>query len=295
MVARITLEMWRVFVAIATDGSSQKAADSLNKSQSAVSHALKKMEAEIGHPLFELSGRNLVLTTLGKILLPKAQRLLGEAEGLETIGKNYQDGFLDEISISSDVLLPNEILHEVIERFQVVYPDVSIRVFEPSLSGTSQLLEEGVIALGISSIMPPGSIIDPLIDIHKTCVCSAEHPLARAQEVSQSDLLNHTHIVIRDTGQQNINSGWLGSSRRVTVSQTHTALDMVKLGAGYAWLPDHLTQIEQRSDGLARVKLGNGSTRIVRLQIGMRPDLATLQEVTDLYDIFKAVAEGSKI
>jgi DNA-binding transcriptional LysR family regulator len=42
MVARITLEMWRVFVAIATDGSSQKAADSLHKSQSAVSHALKK-------------------------------------------------------------------------------------------------------------------------------------------------------------------------------------------------------------------------------------------------------------
>jgi DNA-binding transcriptional LysR family regulator len=87
MVARITLEMWRVFVAIATDGSSQKAADSLHKSQSAVSHALKKMEAELGHPLFELSGRNLVLTTLGKILLPKSTAL---------IGRGYRPGILGE-------------------------------------------------------------------------------------------------------------------------------------------------------------------------------------------------------
>lgn len=294
MIARITLDMWRVFVAIATDGSSQRAAESLNKSQSAVSHALKKMEAELGHPLFELSGRNLVLTTLGKIMLPKAQRLLGEAEGLEAIGKNYQDGFLDEIAISSDVLLPNHVLHEVIERFQMVYPDVSLRIFEPSLSGTSQLLEEGVIALGISSIMPPGSIIDPLLDIHKTCVCGSEHPLAKSQRVSQADLQQHTHIVIRDTGQQNINSGWLGSTRRITVSQTHTALDLVRLGAGYAWLPDYLTRIHETPNQLSKVHLQKGDTRIVRLQIGMRPDLASLQEITDLYDIFKAVAERTE-
>ncbi len=292
MVARITLEMWRVFVAIATDGSSQKAAKSLHKSQSAVSHALKKMEAELGNPLFELSGRYLVLTTLGKILLPKAQRLLGEAEGLESLGKNYQSGFLDEIAISSDVLIPDSFLHEVIDRFQVVYPDVSLRIFEPSLSGTSQLLEEGVIALGISSIMPPGCIIDPLLDIHKSCVCSTDHPLASIGEVSQADLKQHTHIVIRDSGQQNINSGWLGSTRRITVSQINTALSLVKRGAGYAWLPDSLTKINQAEDGLSKVALTNGSRRVVKLQIGMRPDLGSVQEVADLYDIFKAVAQG---
>ena len=293
MVARITLEMWRVFVAIATDGSSQKAADSLHKSQSAVSHALKKMEAELGHPLFELSGRNLVLTTLGKILLPKAQRLLGEAIGLESLGKNYQSGFLDEIAISSDILFPTELLKEVIERFHIIYPNVSLRIFEPSLSGTRQLLEQGVIALGISSIMPPDCIIDPLIDIHKTCVCSVEHPLSTKVEISQSDLKQHTHIVIRDSGQQNVNSGWLGSTRRITVSQINTALELVKSGYGYAWLPDTLTQLSYKNSQLTNVRLSKGSTRIVRLQIGMRPDLTTLPEVTDLYDIFKAVAQST--
>ena len=294
MIARITLDMWRVFVAIATDGSSQKAAKSLHKSQSAVSHALKKMETELGNPLFELSGRHLVLTTLGKILLPKAQRLLGEAEGLEGLGKNYQAGFQDEIAISSDLLIPAALLHEAIERFQVVYPEVSLRIFEPSLSGTSQLLEEGIIALGISSIMPPGCIIDPFLDIHKTCVCAADHPLASAGEISQSDLKQHTHIVIRDSGQQNINSGWLGSTRRITVSQINTALSLVKSGAGYAWLPDSLTKINQTANGLSKVALTNGSTRVVKLQIGMRPDLGSVQEVADLYDIFKAVAQSVK-
>jgi DNA-binding transcriptional LysR family regulator len=292
MVAKITLEMWRMFVAIATDGSSQKAAITLCKSQSAVSHALKKMEGELGNPLFELSGRHLVLTTLGKILLPKAQRLLGEASGLETLGKNYQTGFLDEIAFSSDVLLPSELLHEVIERFQLVYPDVSLRIFEPSLSGTSQLLKEGVIALGISSMMPSDCIVEPLFDVHKTCVCSSEHPLAALSEISQSELKKHTHIVIRDSGQQNINSGWLGSTKRITVSQINTAFELVKRGVGYAWLPDELTQILRGTNKLANVNLNKGAKRVVRLQIGMLPDLASLQEVVDLYDIFRAVAKS---
>lgn len=292
MVAKITLEMWRVFVAIATDGSSQKAADTLCKSQSAVSHALKKMEGELGNPLFELSGRQLVLTTLGKILLPKAQRLLGEASGLEALGKNYQTGFLDEIAFSSDVLLPPKLLLEVIERFQLAYPDVSLRIFEPSLSGTSQLLKDGVIALGISSIMPSDCIVDPLFDVHKTCVCSNEHPLATIGKISQSELKKYAHIVIRDSGQQNINSGWLGSTKRITVSQINTALQLVENGVGYAWLPNILTQSLRDSGNLASVNLNTGRERIVRLQIGMLPDLANLKEVTDLYDIFKAVAES---
>lgn len=291
MLARITLDMWRVFVAIAVEGSSQKAADSLHKSQSAVSHALKKMEVELGHPLFELSGRQSVLTTLGKILLPKAQRLLGEAEGLEVLGKNYQSGFLDEIALSSDILVPPDVLNDVIERYSLAYPDVSLRVFEPSLSGTSQLLQDGVIALGISSIMPPDLIIDPLMDIQKTCVCAPHHPLAKHDVVDQSTLKKHTHIVIRDSGQQNINSGWLGSTRRITVSQLNSAFALVKAGAGYAWLPDSLTRIDQDTTSLAKVKLQQGATRTVRLQIGMRPELAGLQEVCDLYDIFKAASQ----
>jgi len=292
VLARITLDMWRVFVSIATYGSSQKAADALYKSQSAVSHALKKMEAELGHTLFELEGRQLVLTTLGKILLPKAQRLLGEAEGLESLGKNYQAGFLDEIAIACDTLLPMALMQEVIERFSLVHPDVCLRIFEPSLSGTSQLLEQGVVSLGISSIMPADFILEPLMDIHKTCICAKSHPLAAQEQLTQVELKAHTQIVIRDTGQQNISSGWLGSNKRITVSHTSTALKLVERGMGYAWLADALSNIHHSSSHLVKVGLQQGSTRIVRLQIGMQPELAKLQEIADLYALFVSVAKG---
>lgn len=292
MLGRITLDMWRVFVAIATEGSSQKAADMLCKSQSAVSHALKKMEAELGHPLFELSGRQSVLTTLGKILLPKAQRLLGEADGLETLGRNYQAGFLDEIAISSDILTPYPIIQDTIERFSLVHPNVSLRFFEPSLSGTSQLLQEGIVALGISSIIPPDFITEPLVDVHKTCVCSAAHPLYQMQSVTQNDLKAHTQIVIRDSGQQNINSGWLGSTKRITVSQLQTALSMVQKGLGYAWLPTETTALYAASSRYKAVPLQNGAKRTVKLQLAMNPELAAIPEVKDLFDLLLTTAKS---
>lgn len=295
MFSRITLEMWRVFVTIAEEGSSVKAASVLHKSQSAISHSIKKMESELGKPLFKIEGRSSVLTTLGKILLPKAQRLLGDADGIEKLGKQYQLGFMDEVGIALDVLVPASVIHETIERFGVIYPNVSLRIYETSLSGTKQLLDEGTIALGISSTMPNDIIIEPFMDIPMICVCSPSFNLAEEEKVTQNDLKRFRQIVIRDSGKSNISSGWLGSSNRITVTHIHTALNMVDSGIGYAWLPHHLVQPYVESGRLTFIQLTKGATRSVNLQIGLRSELMQIEEIQTLFDLLKAVSISDDI
>ena len=51
----LTLDQIRVFLSVVDEGSFPKAAKSLNRAQSAVTYAIRKLEAEIGVPLFDRS------------------------------------------------------------------------------------------------------------------------------------------------------------------------------------------------------------------------------------------------
>jgi DNA-binding transcriptional LysR family regulator len=70
------LDVMRSFVVGTELGSFAKAAERLGRSTSAVSAQLKKLEEQVGAPVLRKSGRGLVLTPTGEVLLAYARRLL---------------------------------------------------------------------------------------------------------------------------------------------------------------------------------------------------------------------------
>jgi len=115
----------RLFRAIALDGSLTRAAERLNLSQSALSTQLQKLEAQLGHRLFERQGKRLILTEAGRIALDYAQTvfqagdelvstLQGRPQGmrqvlrigaLTTLSRNFQLQFLRPLIGRADVEL----------------------------------------------------------------------------------------------------------------------------------------------------------------------------------------------
>jgi len=112
----------RLFWAIAHEGSLTKAAHRLHLSQSALSVQLRKLEDQMGHPLFERRGRGLHLTEAGRMALDCADtifetgdELLGALAGrpahrqvlrvgaLTTLSRNLQMEFLRPLIARSDV------------------------------------------------------------------------------------------------------------------------------------------------------------------------------------------------
>jgi LysR family transcriptional regulator, carnitine catabolism transcriptional activator len=65
-----------VFYAVAEAGSVAQAARLLCLTRSALSHALKSLEEDLGCTLFHRSARNLVISEAGQRLLPQAQKIL---------------------------------------------------------------------------------------------------------------------------------------------------------------------------------------------------------------------------
>ena len=72
----LQLDWLRVFVAVVDAGSLTAAAPLVNRSQSALSMQLKKLEGAVGQPLLTRDARHLALTAAGRQLLPHARRLL---------------------------------------------------------------------------------------------------------------------------------------------------------------------------------------------------------------------------
>ena len=70
------LNLFRVMIAIAEEGGTTGAAARLHLSQSAVSHALKRLRELLNDPVFVKNGRNLVLTPHGRSILPQVELAL---------------------------------------------------------------------------------------------------------------------------------------------------------------------------------------------------------------------------
>src|SRR2546422_9843974 len=65
-----------VVVAVAQEKSFSRAAEALHRTQPAVSQAIRRLEAELGEPLFDRSSKNGTLTAAGRVLLDFAHEML---------------------------------------------------------------------------------------------------------------------------------------------------------------------------------------------------------------------------
>ncbi|HEX4931607.1 MAG TPA: LysR family transcriptional regulator [Gemmatimonadaceae bacterium] len=88
--AQLNFHHLHYFWAVAHEGNLTRAAERLHVSQSAVSVQIQRLEAQLGHPLFERRGKQLVLTEAGRITLDHADAIF--AIGRELVGTLQERG-----------------------------------------------------------------------------------------------------------------------------------------------------------------------------------------------------------
>src|SRR5258707_12601165 len=75
------LHQLRYFVAVADQRHFTKAARELSVAQPSVSKQIRRLEDELGSPLFDRMRGNVALTPAGEVLLPIARRVLADVAG----------------------------------------------------------------------------------------------------------------------------------------------------------------------------------------------------------------------
>ncbi|MBB6343304.1 DNA-binding transcriptional LysR family regulator [Pseudomonas fluvialis] len=150
----IDSELLRSFVAIADHGSFTRAANIVNRTQSAVSMQMKRLEEDVlKRPLFEREGRGVQLTAEGQLLLGYARRILKlQGEVFTSLRQPHMVGAV-RIGTPDDYVM--RFLPGILARFSQAYPLVQVEVHcEPSY----QLLQRQDLDLSIVTRQPGDEI-----------------------------------------------------------------------------------------------------------------------------------------
>jgi DNA-binding transcriptional LysR family regulator len=147
MATPLDLDQLQTFIAISDTGSFTRAAEEVNRTQSAVSMQMRRLEERIGKPLFEKDGRSNRLTEEGERLLSYARRLIHlNRETLAAFDDRRLEG---TIRIGTPDDYADRFLPEIMARFARSNPRVELTVICEPTPGLVEHIKRGNLDLAI--------------------------------------------------------------------------------------------------------------------------------------------------
>lgn len=266
-----TLEQWRILQAVVDAGGYAQAAELLNKSQSSLNHAVAKLQNQLGVELLQVLGRKAFLTEAGEVMLRRSRILTQQIEDLELLAASIDIGWEPEIRIAVELIYPKNFLYQALAQFYPQSRGSRIQIIDTVITGTTEIIREAKADLVIAAtgVIPKGFLGEPIYIAHMIPVIGVNHPLASETSLGLEQLSQFLQIVIRDTASkpQDGPGGWLKAEQRWTVSNFYEAIEILKSGIGFSWLPQHLVDPLLDNGLLLRLPLKQSSERLVPMSI----------------------------
>lgn len=234
----ITLNHLKTFIIVARDGSFNQAAEKLSRSQPAVTLSIKQLESYLNLDLFERTTRKVTLTKDGKNFLPIANRLVLDFD----IAINDMAGVSEcrsgHVSITAVASIASHILPEIIKAFTVIYPNISIHLYDDNSKGVQQRVELNEVDIGIGSLWHANKKLNfiPFLKDTYAMVCNINHPLAKTNSNMSWQQLKGYDFIGSGLTQTLKMQQYIGSPK-YEFSNTTTLIAMLKANIGITVLP----------------------------------------------------------
>lgn len=190
------------FVTLAHTRQFTLAARRCHLSQSAFSHAIARLEAEVGTRLFDRSTRAVMLTPEGALFLPVAQRVLDELQAAVGDLRDRADRRRGKVAIAALPSLAANWIPEAVAGFRTRYPGIDVEVFDVVFERTLSLVREGTADFAINAFPGLEAEFDTrhIFDDSFFLVCQPRHPLSKRRSIALADLAGQTYIHTTRTG-----------------------------------------------------------------------------------------------
>lgn len=188
----------RYFAAVADHGSFSRAATAMNVVQSAISHRIQHLEAEVGSLLFHRDGRSIRLTDAGAVLLADAHKILAAIEQAKERVRQLKDGEVGRLRIGfQGAACRRQIVSEALIEFRLRFPQVELELSPMTGMSMETALKNGDIDGGFFYRHGEPSLNYRRLYIDNWLLAvSSAHRLASADELHLRDLQNENFIVL---------------------------------------------------------------------------------------------------
>jgi DNA-binding transcriptional LysR family regulator len=233
------------FVVLARELHFRKASERLFLSQPALSKKIRRLEEKLKGALFVRSRRKVTLTNTGKSLLPKAARLLQDAEDALQETQAAAEGRVGPLRIGFGIASVTDLLPRTLVRFRKFYPDVELQLREmPTPTQVAALIESrldvGILRMPVSD---PRLANMPLFSEYLVLACSARVPYRHQKGINA--FRNSGFIFVSPSVSKTFHDRVLslclraGFSPRVVqeANEVLTILHLVRAGVGVSLVP----------------------------------------------------------
>ena len=233
----MTFTQLEIFTLVAELRGFSAAAMQLGISQSAVSHALKALEKEMGVDLIVRHQASAELTDVGRQLLLRAREILGLSEAMrqeaaDVLGQRQGSLRIGSFGATSSLNL----LPAITARFKERYPGIELRIDEGADHEVVQWIRERRVDVGF--LVLPDERFDtvPLVQDQMMALLPRSHPLAGETAVTLAQLCADPFIMSEAGCAALIEPLFANAQLKPDVpyriSQMITIFDMVSRGTG---------------------------------------------------------------
>jgi DNA-binding transcriptional LysR family regulator len=195
----IPLRVLRYVVETADCGSVTEAAKRLDVSQPSISTALAQVEAQLGVQIFvRHHARGVTLSAAGQRFVNDARLLLNHARDFNQNAQSLGDSLRGEIVVGSFPTLAIRFMPSLLSGFASRYPGITVKLEEGDQQEMISHLISGrtELALSYHFAVPEEITGEKLADLPPYVLVSAQHPLAKREEVSLAELEGEPFILL---------------------------------------------------------------------------------------------------
>jgi DNA-binding transcriptional LysR family regulator len=178
-----------VLIAVAQEKSFSRAAERLHRTQPAVSQAIRRLETEIGEPLFDRSSKDGTMTAAGRVLFGLAQQMINLRHGAHAAIKELKGLHRGKLSLTANEYTVMYLL-PLLPVFRARHPHIKIEVKRSLASRISSEILARETEIGIVSFKPNDAAITsvPVLTDELALIVPPDHPLAARKIVSVREL-----------------------------------------------------------------------------------------------------------
>ncbi|HVU22704.1 MAG TPA: LysR family transcriptional regulator [Opitutus sp.] len=300
------------FAAVARCQSFTRAAKELFLTQSAVSHAIKALETEIGSRLVDRAGRRVLLTQAGEQFLRHAEKILREMDaarsGLDALSR-WGHG---RLRVGASTTACQYILPTVLREFKQSFPKAVITIEAGDHAQQVELLQHNQIDLAIMLEPEAGGEFDfvPLFEDELRFLTSPVHAWVRQGRVVRDTLGAETLVLYNKASytfrliSEYFRDERIAFGHHIELGSMDAIKELVKIGVGVGVLAPWIARAELESGALVGFPLGRRRLRRTwgvahlrgrRLPLGEETFIGLCRSVTESFGDPCRPARGSHV
>lgn len=243
----MTLLAYQIFQTVVEQGSFQHAAEVLNLTPSAISHAISTVEKELGFPLFNRHKNGVTLTSYGKNLQPYILTVLNSDAKLQQAILEFSGLTHGSVKIGTFSSVCNRFIPDLVTGFSNLHPNIEIELYQGTYDDVYNWIKTGVVDFGFLSESSCKDIpITPLYDDELVCIVPKSFRPKHRGYVELSELTEQNFISqlkSTNTDIQNLSQKYqLQIHSSCHAADDLSSLAMAAAGLGICILPKPMVQ-----------------------------------------------------